>query len=257
MMNIIKSEFYKLQKSKLFYICMIICAAIPVIMAVAILAGVQTRGAEGMSAIVEDISGATFLAEILGLALLPTILAVFVSIFVSGEFHNGTMKNYVAKGFNRVQIYLSKLAVCGAAVLAIYVVHIAISCALGTALWGFDPSGTATISGVVTMLLGEGLQLLAYSSVFVLILMWLRSNGVSIAVNICAASVLPAILMVIDFMLIDVISLSSYWVSGNISALATLTPENGAVLHGIIVGLCYVLGGTAIGSILFKKRDIK
>jgi ABC-2 type transport system permease protein len=257
MMNIIKSEFYKLKKSKLFYICMLACALIPAIMVIAIQAGVQTRGAEGMSAIVEDISGAAFLAEILGLALLPTVLAVFVSIFVSGEFHNGTMKHYVSKGFNRVQIYLSKLAVSGAAVLAIYFVHAAISLALGTALWGFDPSGAAAVSGVVTMVLGEGLLLLAYSSIFVLVSMLLRSNGAAIAVTVCATSVLPAILMTFDFMLIDVISVSNFWISGNVSALAAIAPESGAVLRGVIVGLCYIAGGTTVGSILFRKQDIK
>ncbi|GHV55175.1 hypothetical protein AGMMS49579_17340 [Spirochaetia bacterium] len=256
-MNIIKSEFYKLKKSKLFYVCMLICAVIPAIMAIAIQLGVQTRGAEGMSAIVDDISGAAFLAETLGLALLPTVLAVFVSIFVSSEFHNGTMKNYVSKGFNRVKIYLSKLVVSGAAVLAIYAVHAAVSLALGTALWGFDPSGAAAVSGVATMLLGEGLLLLAYTSVFVLVSMWLRSNGASIAVAICAASVLPTILMTIDFILEDVISLSSFWISGNVSALASITPESGAVLQGLIVGFCYLTGGTVLGSLLFKKQDIK
>ena len=256
-MNIIKSEFYKLKKSKLFYICMLICAMIPAIMAIAIMAGVQTRGAEGMSAIVEDISGATFLAEIMGLALLPTVLAVFVSIFVSSEFHNGTMKNYVSKGFNRVRIYLSKLAVSGAAVLAMYAVHAAVSLALGTALWGFDPSGSAAVSGVVTMLLGEGLLLLAYTSVFVLVSMWLRSSGASVAVTICAASVLPTIFMAIDLMLLDVVSLSSFWISGNVSALASITPESGAVPQGLIVGFCYLIGGTVLGSLLFKKQDIK
>ncbi|GHU16086.1 hypothetical protein FACS1894163_04800 [Spirochaetia bacterium] len=256
-MNIIKSEFYKLGKSKLFYVCMLLCAVIPAIMAIAIQLGVQTRGPEGMSAIVDDISGATFLAETLGLALLPTVLAVFVSIFVSSEFHNGTMKNYVSKGFNRVQIYLSKLAVSGAAVLAIYAIHIAVALALGTALWGFDPSGGAAVSGVITMLLGEGLLLLAYTSVFVLVSMWLRSNGASVAVAICAASVLPTILMTIDFILEDVISLSSFWISGNVSALASITPESGAVLQGLIVGFCYLVGGTVLGSLLFKKQDIK
>jgi ABC-2 type transport system permease protein len=182
---------------------------------------------------------------------------VFVSIFVSGEFHNGTMKHYVSKGFNRVQIYLSKLAVSGVAVLAIYLVNVAISLALGTALWGFDPSGAASISGVVTMVLGEGLLMLAYTSLFVLISMWLRSNGASIAVAICAASVLPTILMAVDFMLVDVISLSSLWISGNVSALASISPESGAVMQGVIVGLCYLIGGTALGSALFRKQDIK
>jgi ABC-2 type transport system permease protein len=255
--SIVKSEFYKLKKSKPFYICLLASAVIPAIIAVAILLGVQTRGADGMKEIVEDISGAAFLAETLGLALLPTILAVFVSIFVSGEFHNGTMKNYVSKGFGRVQIYLSKFLACAAAALAIYFVHAAVSLALGTALWGFGPSGAAAVSGVAAMALGEGLLLLAYTSAFVFISMWLRSSGASIAATVCSTSVLPTVLMAVDFMLIDVISLSSFWISGPVSAIATTAPESGAMLQAVAVGLCYLFGSAAIGSALFKRQDIK
>lgn len=256
-MNIIKSEFYKLKNSKPFYICLLVCAALAVFLALAIQMGVVARGTENVAAIADSISAVALLEQILGLTFLPTLFAIFVSLFVSSEFHNGTMKNYVSKGINRVQIYLSKLAVCGVAVLAMYVVNVAISLIVGTMLWGFDPYGVATVSNVTTLLLGEGLLLLAYTSVFVLVSMWLRSIGASIAVNICAVSLFPTLLMAINYIIGDSISLSNYWISGNVSALATLTPESGAVLLGVIVGLCYLVGGTIAGSVLFKKIDIK
>lgn len=259
-MNIINSEFYKLKKSKSFYICIIACivlAFFSVVLASSIQAGILTRGVEEVSETSEALSGVVLLEKTLGLDFLPTIFAVFVSIFVAGEFQNGAMKNYVSKGYNRVQIYLSKFIVCSVAVLAMYVINAGIACVIGTALWGFDPDGVATVGNVSTMLFGVGLLLLAYTSIFVFISMWLRSNGASIAVNICTISLFSTVLMLTSFITGDSVTLSNYWISGNIAALASLTPESGAVIQGVIVGMCYLLGGIIIGSILFKKQDIK
>jgi hypothetical protein len=50
--------------------------------------------------------------------------------------------------------------------------------------------------------------------------------------------------------------LENYWISTHITALASLTPESGTVLQGVIVGQCYLAGGIIVGSVLFKKVDI-
>jgi ABC-type transport system involved in multi-copper enzyme maturation permease subunit len=219
--------------------------------------GAATRGTEDIEAIVASISAVSLLEQILALSFLPTLFAIFVSIFVSSEFHNGTIKNYVAKGFNRTRMYLSKLFACCIAVLAMYIVHVAATCSVGSLMWGFDPYGVATFANVAAMILNEGLLLLAYTSVFVLISIWLRSNGASLAVNICAVSIIPTLLIASNYIVGDSITLSNVWISGSISNLATLTPESGNVLLGVTVGVCYLLGGAIAGSTLFNKMDIK
>ncbi|MDR3120985.1 MAG: ABC transporter permease [Clostridiales bacterium] len=259
-MNMIKSEFYKLKKTKVFYICLLACVALAVfsvILAGAIQAGVLVRGVEEASEAAEPLTGVSLLEQTLGLDFLPTIIAIFVSVFVAGEFVNGAMKNYVSKGYNRVGTYLSKFLVCGAAVMTMYIVNITLACTIGSMIWGFDPTGLATAGSIAAMVLSEGLLLLAYTSVFVLLAMWLRSNGASVAVNICVVSLFSTVLMLTAFITGDSITLANYWISGNVSALATIAPESGAVLQGVIVGFCYLIGGTVIGSLLFKKQDIK
>jgi ABC-2 type transport system permease protein len=255
-----KSEFYKLKKSKTFYFCLIACvvlAIFSVVLAGAIHAGILVRGAADEAETSEILSGVSLLEQTLGLDFLPTIIAVFVSIFVSGEFTNGAMKNYVSKGYNRVRIYLSKFFVCSFAVMVMYLVNIALACAIGSFIWGFDPTGLASARSIAAMVLSEGLLLLAYTSLFVLLSMWLRSNGASIAANICLVSLFSTILMLTTFITGDSFSLANYWISGNMSALATITPESGAMMQGIIVGLGYLTFGTVFGSALFKKQDIK
>ncbi|GHU34888.1 lantibiotic ABC transporter permease [Spirochaetia bacterium] len=259
-MNIIKSEFYKLKKSKSFYICLLACVALAVfsvVLAGAIQAGILVRGVEDAAETAKALTGVSLLEQTLGLDFLPTIIAIFVSIFVAGEFVNGAMKNYISKGYNRVKIYLSKFFVCGVAVMAMYIVNTALACAIGSIIWGFDPTGLATAGSIATMLLSEALLLLAYTSVFVLVSMWLRSNGASIAVNICVVSLFSTILMLTTFITGDSITLANYWISGNVSALASIAPESGAVLQGVIVGFCYLIGGAVLGTLLFKKQDIK
>jgi len=126
-----------------------------VFIAIALSMGVAGRGAEDFEAIADTISAVTFLELTLALGFLPTLFAIFVSLFVAGEFHNGTIKNYVSKGFNRIQIYLSKLVICGVAVLIMYIVNVIFSCIARTIIWGFDPYGLANLSSISTMLLGE------------------------------------------------------------------------------------------------------
>jgi ABC-2 type transport system permease protein len=249
-MNVVKSEFYKLKYSKPFYICLFICIGLVAFFGISI----QRGDVEGAA----NADGAVSLLErTLDLPFLTIIFAVFVSLFVSAEFLNGTMKNYVSKGVNRVHIYLSKLVSCGTAVLTMYVAYVALSCIMGTILWGFDPHGIASFPNMAAMILGEGLLMLAYTSVFLLVSMWLRSSGASIAVNISIVSFLPIFLRAISFIFGGGIMLENYWISVNITALASLTQENDVVLQGVIVGLCYLASGTIVGSVLFKKIDIK
>lgn len=253
-MNIIKSELYKLKMSKAFYICLSVCivfaSVIPIVMQLGI-----SRGDEGFTAM--NLSGVEMIGNSLSMNIFQIVFAVFASIFVSGEFHNGTMKNYISKGVSRERMYLSKLAVCGKASLVMYVCYILSACIAGTILWGFDPHNIATIANVLTLILVEGLLILALTSVFVAISMFLRGNGSSIATNICILILVPSFLPIFDFAFGGRISLSNYWINDNVGAIATLTPASGAVLQGIIVGLCYLVGGTIVGSVLFKKIDIK
>jgi ABC-2 type transport system permease protein len=256
-MNLIKSEFYKLKVSKSFTICLLVCAGLAVFIAIALNMGVAGRAAEDFEAIAETISAVTFLELTLGLGFLPTLFAIFVSLFTAGEFHNGTMKNYVSRGFNRVQIYLAKFTVSGIAILAMLAVNILFSCVIGILFWGFDPYSVATIGSLAIMLFGVGLLMLAYSSVFVFVSMWLRNIGATVAVNVGLVFLFSSVLMAINYIIGGSLTLSDYWLTDSITALASLSPENGIVQRGIIVGLCYLVGSTVLGSILFKTQDIR
>ncbi len=66
----------------------------------------------------------------------PVLVAVFVSLFIGTEYSDGTMRNKVAVGHTRLDIYLSNLIVCVAAVLMMHLAYIGVVLALGLPLLG-------------------------------------------------------------------------------------------------------------------------
>jgi len=62
------------------------------------------------------------------------VAAVFVGIFVGTEYSDGTMRNKLIAGYNRLEIYLSKLLVCSAANVMFHLLMIMILYVFGTIL---------------------------------------------------------------------------------------------------------------------------
>lgn len=62
--------------------------------------------------------------------------AVVVGLFVGTEYSDGTIRNKLSAGHARRDIYLSKLIVCAAADVVIYVVYILVVLGLGQILLG-------------------------------------------------------------------------------------------------------------------------
>ena len=263
-MSIVKSEFYKLKRSRPFLICLSSCAIFGAFMAFAMYMGV-TGGDTGFNSVANNLSGIEMIRNSLINNFFEFFCAVFIAVFVSSEFHNGTMKNYLSKGVNRVQIYLSKLVVCSVAVLSMFVVYITASCIAGTVIWGFDPRSVFDIGNVLSVFFSECLLMFAYTSVFLLFSVCFRNYGASIGINTCSILFLPILLYpfnyIVNFIIGGSIKLSNYWIAYNVASTAKLVPTGTwmeySMISGIIVSLCFIVGATIAGSTLFKKIDIK
>jgi ABC-2 type transport system permease protein len=265
MINLLKSEFYKLKKSKGFYILLALCVVFPVILAFAYkgVAATAAAGNPDMQDILvmsRQFSGAWFTGNALsmeGMAIHSLIIAIFVSIFVAMEFNHGTMKNIVSKGFNRTQVYFSKFLTATTAALVMLITFMIASTIIGTILWGFDSQGIASLGNFMTLFLTQGFLIVAYTAVFVFVAMSLRSNGASIGVNICLVILVGTLLEAVNLLFHNNVNLLNYWIGGNISNLTTLNPSSSDVLRGVIVAGVYTVVATAAGFTLFKKQDIK
>ena len=262
MINILKSDFYKLKKGKAFWICIALCIAFAIFMVVAIQTGMNraianpTLDAENAQLIEmsKQASGVWALQYFLPMGFNIVFIGIFVAIFVSSEFTFGTMKNTLSRGADRIKVFFSKFTVCSCAALVMLIAFILAILASGTILWGF---GTVTLSAMLNMVLLQALLIIAFTALFVFISMTMRSNGGAIATNIICVTMASTLLGALSMLFGGSIDLSQYWLSTSVSKLATLTPASGDVVSGIIIAICWAVGSILIGTILFKKQDVK
>lgn len=281
MRHLIKSDFYKLKKAKSFWVCMIIAAALAVFSVFAmdfsakLMEQIPQQAAEeqamleesglnistdGIPRTSEDLNASSML--LIQFAGTTTILiAIFVSLFVGGEFSHGTIKNLASKNYTRAQIYFSKLIVSIVAAIGMTVFYVIVATALGTALWGF---GNVEHAFTVNLCKGIPIELLlvsAFTALFVMFSMLIRQNGGALAANIFFLEFISLIVMIGEMVVNKIfdtsITLSNYLIDMNMTQIATSEITGQLAARSICVGLGFFAASTVIGLLSFQKRDIK
>lgn len=271
MFKMMHADFYRLWRTKSFFICTAVAAVIAILRVVIIqssyniLKGVPSTQAgvkESMDLYSQMMKagGIGQLATCMSGNLIPLLIAIVVSLFVCIEFTSGAIKN--AHGFNRSEIYFSTLLTAAVSGLIMMLVYMLLSFSVGSIAWGV---GTTDADTAVTLLKIIGIQallILACTSLFVMVAMLMRNGGGTIAINLGSFIVVPLILGIIDALFNNaahekVVNLSQYWVANSGSLAATLRLKNDDIITCLIVAGCYIVIPSAIGAFTFEKRDIK
>lgn len=266
MRNIIKSDFYKLRRSKAFWICAALCAVFGIFIVAAFHVEMQVDLAiqnpmdhDYVTALEnsQNASAMWALAQFLPMNFNALIVGVFISVFVTSEFIYGTIKNTLSRGAGRMKVFLSKFIVCGAAAVVMQLLFISALLAASSAVWGFDPHGVSTFGKLFGVILSQLLVILGFTALFTFISTALRSSGASIAANIMCATMISTLFSAFSLLFGAKIALNDYWIGGVVAKLAAVTPAPGDVTHGLIVTVAWGIASIAVGTTLFKKLDVK
>ena len=281
MLNLIRSDIFKLRKAKYFWILLFINILLAVGTVYLLdftykLAGdsmeaqlTQEQAAlddAGMNVSVEGIptghdqlsASGQLLTFFAGNTTL--LMSVLISLFVGSEFNNGTVKIIAARNYSRLKIYLSKPLVGILASILFTLVFVLAATLTATALWGFgDVSGSYAsqllLKGALELLLGA-----SYVSLFVMFSFLIRQSGGSLAANICFLEFTSLVVtlgeMLIHHFLGRTVTLSDYLPDMCMTAL-TQNPDRNTLLRAALVGVCFLLVPTLVGAANFRKRDIK
>lgn len=254
MLKLLKSDFYKLSKTKSFFICL--CILLGLAVGYVFLSHysyqfVSTEPHPGASVFVAE----TFSANSL------IFSAIVVSLFVACEFGFGTIKNTASKGFGRTEIYASKLIVSCVVSTVFLLAYSLASVVTGTILWGFGPVEPGYWQELLQIIGLEALLNLAFTSVFVFFASLVRQTGGAIAINICLMSFASAMVqmgqMLLHYLFKVEWNISQYLISSNISVVSQGDLTQETILRALIVGIVYFAVTTLSGVWLFSKRDIK
>ena len=213
MLNVLNTQLYRLKKSKLFWAMLIVCAVLPIIGMIFTTALIEivSHLLDGMEMdILGELrtdGGAMTLQALGGLFNLGSDAALFSaicsSIFLSGEFSGGAIRNMVLANKSRTQIFLSFLSIAliigfsylGVAYLSTLVCY--------GAVMGFSGVTVSNvISGCFTSLFLALLSIALVQSCVVLFLFSTRKTGATVAFPLLILIIAPSIITsIVDLVL--------------------------------------------------------
>lgn len=303
MKNLISSETYKWMKSKSFKVCTIVGCGLAIFSVIMFLIlsiimdevnkemaaelgddyeasqemMIEEYKAMGLSdseiAMVTGVyDGEMMLSMSISQTDIQLLIAIFIAIFVAGEFSNGTIKMIVSKGYSRAQIYWSKFisGIISANIMTVIVVIV--TTLLGCIIWGWnDPvtGAAASVLDVLKFLLVQFALNTSLTAMFIGCSMMFRSLGISIAVTIATYSFGGIIFSLMDAIVNGLCQVAEYdpsklpflpseaWIVQAVANTSTLDLSNHDLIVGLVVSLVYAALFTFIGMWSFKKNDIK
>ncbi len=259
MLNLIRSDFYKLFRTKAFYICGVLAAIFSCLFGVVIInytisqfGGISAKslGYDGVYALTAGIIWANLLVTIM------------ISMFIPNEFSYGTIKNIASKGVSRASIYLSKIVIA-VSVSAIYILTCAVvSFTTGSIMWGTGELTREVYLDIFRML---GLFLLVESTmqcIYVMMGFFIRQTGGTVAANLAIFIAMPDLIHLINFgiyslLKVEDFDISKYWPSTYLSKYTSLDILQEDINVGMIVCAAYIVVSILVGIFFFYKRDVK
>lgn len=260
MSNLLRSDFYRLFRSKSFYVCTVVAMGL-IALNIFLLDWASRVAGEGVNLDVSTLykDGISYGLTAFSNGNVQMILGIIIAIFVTAEFSHGTMKNVVSKGFPKLQIYLTKLI---SMTVASYIIIIAtfvvgtISAIIVTGTLG-DLNGEY-ISKIVKTIGIELLLNTALTALILLVSMVVRNLGAAIAINIIGImSFGPLIFSILEYVVKGKIKFTEYSLLNNIAFYANNTAKGSDYLRSLIVGLIFLAVSTVLGIYAFKKSDVK
>lgn len=254
MINVLKSDFYKLFLRKSFYICGIIAGAFGVLLVVLInnlYPNAKDFGYSGINSIG------------VGIGQITLLTTIFLSMFIPSEFAFGTIKNMASRGINRASIYFSKLTI-GIFTSVVYTIFVSLCGFIaGSIMWGV---GEFKSDEGLQLLEMFGLFILAeicLQSVFIMIGFLVRHMGGTVAINLGIYMIISQVIFpIINYAVKTLpwlgyeIDSAEYWVGTYAQIFTAVNIEQDIVNKGIIVCLVYLILSTAIGILDFCRRDV-
>lgn len=224
----------------------------------------------------------------IGGVYIAVVLAVFISVWVGTDYSDGTIRNKLAVGHTRNEIYLSKWIVCNTASLLMHVIYIVVIATLGSLLLD---SFETPIKVLVILSLASLLSVVALTSILLVFANLIHSKAANAIVSILLAFVMLMAVFTLyssltapEYTTLNVeMSVDGELVQGDpipnpiyptgvkrviYQAILNILPAGQMIQFGDLTypndlaffplySLAVTLVFTAIGLVLFKKKDLK
>lgn len=252
MLNILKTDFYKAFRTSSFWVISVLSICSSLLLSISVFwlyTDPEFLEAAQQSQILNFFN--TFPSILFGCTFLMLIFAIMFSV---SDFSYGTIKNIASKGYRREYIFFSKfITVLFFALFNILLSFLTSFITAQIMINNKIPNFFSYNNEFLPALLKYTLQLTAYISLAILIVMLIRSLGASLAIFISfvflEGSAIQLIDKLINFIFKSDFSVYPYFITGAFA-------DSSKTTQGVIVLLLYIVVSTIIGIYSFKKRDI-
>ena len=238
MNRLVKLQVRNIFHNKLFYVCLGINVLLTVGFSfIAQFLSKDATGTQMMPGII------TILADGVGL-----IGMVFITLFTTFDFSEGTTKNIIARGYTKVELLFSKYI---ASLIGIFTMEI-ILVVLGAILYakngvGFESYMTMAI---VVHLIG----IVAYTFFYVTTSFILEKTASAIIVNMFVPNLIMLGLGIADSNL--KVHMSKYWID-SVASTFKENPTAGNMAFPVIMYLVYIAIFIILGIYFARNKDVK
>lgn len=237
-----KFNVYNLFKQKSFYICTIFLIALA---SLGIIANVIS--ANFITHKAANIHSNDTVLGFLSPSSFELFVAIFIALFYTLDISNGTMKNIIARGFSRKQVFVSKFMTIMFGVTIMFILSFIFSYIITLIAGGKIDA----LNGNVLSKIGVYyLNVLGIASLYTLISSIVSKSSGALVACILTNFLAPTLLFTLDTLLKlkANISISKFWI-------ANATNNKGITV--IIVCVAYIVIPYILGSIICSKKEIK
>ena len=251
MKRLIKFEFYKLLKSKVFIICSCIVLGLNILTMLAMRILLTIDGE------ILPMSGKQFTLLAMGSSF-TMLIGVFTTVFTCTDYDQETIKNIYSRGFSRNAVFWSKYlaVICGT--LFMYFLGAVFNYIVGSVTF----HGDVEVTDFWLKLVVQILLVFAYTSFSFMIAIVLK-RMLSIGMVIVGPIVISLVLTIFSAIIGNGISLNSYWLDGilsyaSVDALLTGITGEGVSMDkilAVVLPVAYTVLFTLIGFFANRKSD--
>ena len=188
-----------------------------------------------------------------GNSLITMLTAIFTSIFISGEFIHGTIKNSAARGVSRIQLYISKLLTCMA--FSVIILAAEMLAMLLTELIIWEPGvfdADKMVQSIIGLILGM-FPYLAFISIFTAISFCVRTGG-STAVNLIIVMFGGLIFQLASSA--TSLDITFAWPGCAMNLTAKYSDNTMLAAAAVIASIVYIVLSSLVGITVFSRKDI-
>ncbi len=265
MRSLLKADLYRVLKSKLTLIMLILCIVFPLLMALLYL-GIDKLNIASTGIDINLFSGKTMVTSAFSLTNnVGLIIPIFSCIYVCLDISQGTLRNKIIVGKSRNSIYFSHLLTSIIFNLSSIIIYFLFTFAFGMIFLGWGTEFNAEETKNLLYIIITGLMTFVYvGTVSMMFAMIIKSVAPAIILTVGLTLGINIVITVLNFINYEKVKYLVYMIP-------TFSNNYNSVLMALVQGVMpdeifylgiasYVLFGTlntVIGLIIFNRSDIK